>query len=93
MPSGPHAGSSPPRVKGMLAPNGWNTYRISYVGSQLRVELNGMQLQNADVLSLNVPKGEKKFADRAKAGFIGFQRHGRRAEEVSFRNVFVRRLP
>jgi hypothetical protein len=92
--SGSIYGSSPPRVRGVLSQVGfWNTYRISYVGTQLKVELNGVQLQNADVLSLNVPKGEKKFADRAKIGFIGFQRHGRRAEEASFRNVFVRRLP
>jgi Domain of Unknown Function (DUF1080) len=92
--SGSIYGSSPPRVKGALQPVGWwNTYRIAYSGSQLRVDLNGMQVQNVDVLNLNAPKGEKKFADRAKTGFIGFQRHGMSPDEVSFRNVFVRPLP
>ena len=44
------------------------------------------------MLTLPVPAGEKKFADRAKAGFIGFQRHDQEGA-VAFRNVFVRRLP
>jgi 3-keto-disaccharide hydrolase len=86
-------GSSPPRVQDVLVPVGfWNTYRIVYQGSRLRVDLNGAAVQDADVLALPVPAGEKKFAERAKTGFIGFQRHDQPGA-VAFRNVFVRRLP
>jgi hypothetical protein len=87
-------GSSPPRVAGMLAPDGnWNSYRIVYQGSRLRVELNGVIVQDVDVSTLPVPSAEKPFAERRKAGFIGLQRHGASWDDVRFRNIFVRRLP
>jgi hypothetical protein len=91
--SGSIYGSSPPRVGGALNPVGrWNSYRIVFLGSKLRVELNGVLLQDVDVLTLPVPDGQKPFAQRAKSGFIGVQRYGTE-DPPRLRNLFVRRLP
>jgi hypothetical protein len=91
-------GSAPPRVKGMLWPDGrWNSMRIRYAGSQLQASLNGVTIQDADVNGLQVPEKEKKFAERAKTGFIGIQRHAPKEAAADpyaqFRNVFIRRVP
>jgi len=91
-------GSAAPRVQGMLWPNGrWNSMRIRYQGSQLQLSLNGVPIHDTDVTGLPVPDKEKKFADRAKTGFIGIQRHAPKEAAADpyaqFRNVFVRRLP
>jgi hypothetical protein len=85
-------GSSAPRVRGVLNPVGnWNSYRIVYQGNRLNVWLNGVLIQEADVTTLDVPEHEKKFAERRKTGFIGFQRYSEK-DLVSFRNVFVRKV-
>jgi hypothetical protein len=86
-------GSAAPRASGNLSATGWNTYRIRYQGPSLRVELNNVVVQDVDVTGLEVPKGEKKFAERVKRGFIGLQRHDADPGAVVFRNVFVLPLP
>lgn len=69
----------------------WNTYEIRYVGSRLRVVLNGRELYDVDT---NDVPGSPPFAERAKKGFIGIQRHAN--GEVSsdayawFRNLWIR---
>jgi hypothetical protein len=87
-------GSSPPRVRGVprAAPRS-NSMRIVYQGTRLLVELNGVTLQDADVSALT---GGRPFAERAKTGFIGIQRHGHERSAPTYleiRNAFVRRLP
>jgi hypothetical protein len=91
--SGSIYGSSAPRVRGVPHPAGWwNSYRIRYEGTRLRVDLNGTPLQDADVAILPVPEGEKPFSARAPTGFIGIQRYGSEREPL-LRNVFVRSVP
>jgi hypothetical protein len=90
-------GSVAPAVKGALklAPE-WNTYHITYKGSQLRTELNGKLLYDVDTLQVPVQPDTQPFAERAKSGFIGLQRHGAAKEGeatfVAYKNLFVRKL-
>ncbi|MCA8969757.1 MAG: DUF1080 domain-containing protein [Planctomycetes bacterium] len=73
----------------------WNTYRVRYVGSRLRVELNGRELYDVDTHALEPVQG-KPFSERAARGFIGLQRHAPRevtsAIWAQFKNLWVRRL-
>jgi hypothetical protein len=74
-------------------PGHWNTFEVRYVGSQLAVKLNGELLYDVDTLRLP----GKPFAERAKEGFIGLQRHapreGGEGDFIAFRNIFVRPIP
>lgn len=84
-------GSTAAGDHGVLNPPGrWNTYDIRYVGTQISVRLNGHLLYDVDTLT--VPG--KAFAKRARAGFIGLQRHSPAKhtglERARFRNIFVR---
>jgi len=86
-------GSVPPGDRGALRPLGrWNLFRIRFRGSRLRTELNGRLLYDVD--TLRVPG--KPFAERAKRGFLGLQRHAPREvrDEIyaAFRNLWVRPL-
>lgn len=69
----------------------WNTFEIVYLGTWLRVDLNGRTLYEVD--TFRVP-ADPPFSERAPAGFIGLQRHAPArvgdAEYAWFRNVFVR---
>ena len=85
-------GSVPPGVKGALSPLGeWNTYEVTYRGTRLRVLLNGHELY--DVNTLEVP-AQRPFADRAKQGFIGLQRHApaevKTKDFAWFRNILIK---
>ncbi|MCK6447608.1 MAG: DUF1080 domain-containing protein [Planctomycetes bacterium] len=90
-------GSVAPAVKGALklAPE-WNTYRIRFEGSRIRTELNGALLYDVDTTTVHVPADTKPFAERAKSGFIGLQRHGAakdgEATFVAYKNLFVKKL-
>jgi hypothetical protein len=92
-------GSLPPAVTDALAPLGtWNTYQVTYRGTRLVVYLNGRLLYDVDTLEVSVPDGEKSFAERAAAGFVGLQRHAPAGEvgrevQAAFRNIFLRSLP
>lgn len=71
----------------------WNSYRVRYVGSQLRVELNGRLLYDVDTHALQ-PKQGKPFAQRAKRGHIGLQRHApaqfKGDAYAWFKNIYIR---
>ena len=92
--SGGLYGSVAPGVKDALRPLGeWNTYDVRYVGTRLRVALNGHELYDVD--TLEVP-GKPPFAERVPRGFIGLQRHAppeAKGDHFAwFRNIFVREL-
>ena len=82
--------------EGALYPNGrWNTFEIDFVGSRIRTVLNGVTLYDVDTNELEPAQG-KKFAERAKEGFLGLQRHapagGLKEDTYAFyKNVFVKR--
>jgi len=83
-----------PKVKALKPIGEWNTYRIRYLGTHLRTELNGVELYDVDTREL--PLADPPFEKRAKTGFIGLQRHGGASEKdkswVRYRNLFVRPL-
>lgn len=76
--------------KGYRPPGEWNRFEVLYVGPRLAVALNGLTLFDVDTGTLAV---EPPFAERAAAGFIGFQRYGADTVEgdvaTSVRNLFV----
>jgi hypothetical protein len=84
----------PPQKKALKPIGEWNAYRIRYVGTHLRTELNGVELYDVDTREL--PLADPPFAKRAATGFIGLQRHGGASEQdkswVRYRNLFVRPL-
>ncbi|MEO0481491.1 MAG: DUF1080 domain-containing protein [Planctomycetota bacterium] len=89
-------GAVPANAGTILYPNGrWNTLEVRYVGSQLRARLNGVVLYDVDTHSLEPAQGAA-FAERARTGFIGLQRHAVQRDEPHdyawFKNVFVRRV-
>lgn len=75
-----------PATAGAARPTGeWNHYRITFVGNQLTVELNGQQVLDWQA----APAGKvKSFASR---GYIGLQNHDADTS-VWFRNVRVKDL-
>jgi hypothetical protein len=89
--------SIPPRLRALRPLGAWNTYHITYVGSRLKVELNGQLLYDVDTFEVPVlHKGAAAFRDRAPSGFIGLQRHA--PENVQgdayawFKNIFIREI-
>lgn len=86
-------GSVPAGESGLRPLGEWNRYRIVYQGKRLAVSLNGRLLYDVDTTS--VP-GDPPFSERARAGFIGLQRHApaQVVDEVyaRFRNIFLRPL-
>ncbi len=95
--SGGLYGAVAPGVKDALRKSGeWNTYELTVVGTRMLCALNGKLLWDVDTATLTPEQGEA-FAERARSGFIGLQRHSdpRDVEGdvfASFRNLFVRRL-
>ncbi len=83
--------------KSALNPIGeWNTYQVNCVGPRMQCALNGVILWDVDTSTIKPKQGEP-FAQRAKRGFIGMQRHGAAGKTdsdvgVAFRNIFVRDL-
>ncbi|MEM6673963.1 MAG: DUF1080 domain-containing protein [Planctomycetota bacterium] len=84
-------------AKSALRPVGsWNMYEIRCVGPRMHCALNGVILWDIDTREVE-PKQGPPFAERARRGFIGMQRHGSAGEQssdvvVAFRNVFLREL-
>ncbi|WP_338687708.1 DUF1080 domain-containing protein [Haloferula helveola] len=69
--------------KNMVKPAGeWNHYRISLIGSQLDVELNGEAIIDLDL-------SKTGLKDRPAEGFIGFQDEAKR---VWYRNVRIKEI-
>ncbi len=72
----------------MLASNPtgeWNHYRITFIGDQIKIELNGRLINNWKA----EPRG--KIKSFAKKGYIGLQNHDSHAK-VSFKNIFIKEL-
>lgn len=70
----------------------WNTVEISMIGGHLQCIHNGEKVIDTDIYDpgLNAPlTADRKFASRAKVGFIGFQNHH---TENEFRNVRIKVL-
>jgi hypothetical protein len=74
-----------PSHKASNPPGEWNHYRISFVGSRIRVEVNGEEVLNWEA----EPRG--KVEDLSPRGYIGLQNHDDRSP-VYFRNIFVKEL-
>ncbi|MBL7221065.1 MAG: DUF1080 domain-containing protein [Phycisphaerae bacterium] len=69
--------------KMMVKPAGeWNRYIISVIGSQLKVNLNGEQIQDFDM-------SKTKLKNRPLSGYIGFQDE---AKYLWYRNVRIKEL-
>lgn len=85
-------GSVAAGTRALFEPGRWNSYAVTYRGTRLEVELNGQLLYDVD--TLEVPG--KPFADRARKGAIGLQRHAPAQVEgpewAWFRNIFVQTL-
>jgi hypothetical protein len=89
--------SVPPAQRALKPLGGWNTYHITYVGSRLKVELNGVTLYDVDTFEVPVAyEDQPAFRDRVAAGFIGLQRHAPRQAAGEawawFKNIFIREL-
>ena len=85
-------GAVPPGAEALRPLGEWNALEVLYLGARLNVALNGRVLYDVDTLALDV---EPPFAARAKAGFIGIQRHAGAVEGEAyawFRRLFVREL-
>lgn len=74
-----------PKTDAQKATGQWNHYKITFKGSNIKVELNGQLVVdwNAE------PRG--KIRDFAREGYIGLQNHDSRSP-VYFRNIYVKEL-
>jgi hypothetical protein len=96
--SGGLYGAVPPGAKGALRPLGeWNTYQVTYQGDHIVTVLNGRVLYDVHTTELEHLSQGAPFAERAKTGFIGLQRHapGGTLEGDAyawFRNLYIREL-
>jgi len=77
--------AEPAKVNASNETGCWNHYRITVIKDQVKVELNGMEVNDWKM----EPRG--KIKDFAMKGFIGLQNHDSDAK-VSFRNIFVKEL-
>lgn len=87
-------GAIPPGQSALKPLGSWNTLEARFIGSRLRVELNGRQLYDVDTHQLEVAQGGP-FAERARRGFIGLQRHAPdqvEGEYAWFKNIYVREV-
>jgi hypothetical protein len=87
-------GARAPDTKDALKPLGeWNTYDVWYRANRLTVRLNGRPMHDVDTHKVG---GKPPFAERAKTGFIGLQRHAgghvKGESFARFRNIFIRPL-
>ncbi|GAB4369552.1 MAG: hypothetical protein OHK0021_12530 [Bryobacter sp.] len=68
----------------------WNTYEIHAEGPRIRVTLNGVLINDADLSTVKDPAVLQKHPGLLrKSGHIGFLGHGTRVE---FRNIRIREL-
>ena len=74
-----------PSTKATKAAGQWNHYKITCIGPNITVVLNGEQVVDWDM----EPRG--KIRDWAKEGYIGLQNHGKN-DTVHFRNIFMKEL-
>jgi hypothetical protein len=85
-----------PAVQALQPVGSWNTYEIECRGTRITTRLNGRELYAVDTREVEVPAGKLPFAERARSGFIGLQRHAPAAVQGDayawFRNIYVRSL-
>ncbi len=70
-------------------PGEWNHCRITCVGRQLRIELNGRLVLDTDIDTVEPRKDDKPMSEIAGEGYIGLQNHG---DPVEFRNIRIREI-
>jgi len=63
----------------------WNHMKISFIGEQIKVELNGQEVINWRA----EPRGKVK--DFAREGYIGLQNHDSRSP-VYFKNIYIKEI-
>jgi len=69
------------------APGEWNYQEVTVRGSTIKVELNGVQILDADLSKVTEFMGGKPHAGKdRKSGFFGFAGHN---DPVAFRNISV----
>jgi len=75
-----------------LKPSGeWNTQEVTVNGRRIRVVLNGVEIQDADLDSVTDPAVLKKHPGLQRTrGHIGWLGHG---SLIEFRNIRIRELP
>lgn len=71
------------------APGEWNHHRITLVGRNLRIELNGRLVSQSDMDSVKPPTDPWSMAKVPDEGYIGLQNHG---DPVEFRNIRIREI-
>ena len=74
-----------PKMNASRPTGEWNHYKITFKGSNIRVELNGKEV----IDWMAEPRG--KVADFAREGYIGLQNHDWETS-VSFRNIFIKEI-
>ena len=74
-----------PVADAFLPPGQWNHMKITSVGKNIKVEINGRQVLNWDA----EPRG--KVRDFAAKGYLGLQNHDSRSP-IYFRNIFLKKL-
>ena len=74
-----------PTLLASKEPGEWNHYKISFIGSRITVELNGIQVLDWQA----EPRG--KIKSFAPEGYIGLQNHDSRAP-IHFKNIFIKEL-
>jgi hypothetical protein len=67
------------KVKNALNRTGWNTYRITCKGNNLKIELNGVTTTDYE-------------DDVDASGPLGIQHHGEKGQTYRFRNLRIREL-
>lgn len=89
-------GSVPPAVKALKPLGEWNTYEVEFKGTHISTKMNGKELYSVDTDKVSVPEGHLPFAQRAKTGFIGLQRHASQGIQGDayawFKNIYVKPL-
>lgn len=81
---------SPPTMRAAKPVGEWNQYNIRCRGSQIRIRLNGTEVQNVNVEEFTKAEGNyKPLAERPRRGHVGLQSHG---NQVDFRNIEIREL-
>jgi hypothetical protein len=67
----------------------WNTYKLTAVGRQLRIELNGRLVSDTNIDTVKPQGKDPAMCAIPNEGYIGLQNHGTPAE---FRDIRIREL-
>ncbi len=80
-----------PAARGFLRPTGeWNFQEVTVKGPQIKVELNGNVILDADVSQIKEFMGNSPHPGKDRSrGYFGFAGH---SDPVEFRNVQIKRL-